>query len=59
MIAHKGKTDPRLGSVKLNKLLYYADFTAYRNLEKAITGAEYQHLPEGPARDTDCQHRQN
>ena len=49
LIANKGKADPRLGAVKLNKLLYYADFTAYRNLGKAITGAEYQHLPEGPA----------
>ena len=49
LIAHKSKADPRLGAVKLNKLLYYADFTAYRRLGKSITGAEYQHLPEGPA----------
>ena len=48
-IAHKSKSDPRFGAVKLNKLLYYADFTAYRLLGKSITGAEYQHLSEGPA----------
>ncbi|THJ22385.1 MAG: DUF4065 domain-containing protein [Nitrospira sp. CG24E] len=48
-IAQKSLSDPRCGAVKLNKLLYYADFTAYRNLGKSITGAEYQHLPEGPA----------
>jgi uncharacterized phage-associated protein len=48
-IAHKSKDDPRCGAVKLNKLLYYADFTAYRLLGRSITGAEYQHLQEGPA----------
>ena len=49
LIAHKSKADPRLRAVKLNQPLYYADFTAYRRLGKSITGAEYQHLPEGPA----------
>lgn len=48
-VAYKGEDDPRLGAVKLNKLLYYADFTAYKTLGKSISGAEYQHLPEGPA----------
>ena len=48
-IAHKSISDPRCGAVKLNKLLYYADFTAYRRIGKSITGAEYQHLQEGPA----------
>ncbi len=48
-IAQKSKADPRCGAVKLNKLLYYADFSAYRLLGRAITGAEYQHLQEGPA----------
>lgn len=48
-IAYKSKADPRCGAVKLNKLLYYADFTAYRLLGRSITGAEYQHLQEGPA----------
>lgn len=48
-IAHKSEDDPRLGAVKLNKLLYYADFNAFRELGTSITGATYQHLEEGPA----------
>jgi hypothetical protein len=36
------------GAVKLNKLLFYADFIAYRRLGKSITGQEYQHLSQGP-----------
>lgn len=48
-LASKSKDDQRFGAVKLNKLLYYTDFTAYRLLGKSITGAEYQHLQEGPA----------
>lgn len=42
-------TDPTYGSVKLNKILYYADFMAYRELGKPITGATYFKLQEGPA----------
>jgi hypothetical protein len=41
--------DPKFGAIKLNKILYYADFQAYRELGRSITGATYQHLPEGPA----------
>ena len=48
-IARKSDEDPRFGAVKLNKLLYYADFNAYRRLGKPITGAEYRKLSEGPA----------
>jgi Protein of unknown function (DUF4065) len=48
-IAHKSKDDPRFGAVKLNKILYYSDFYAYRLNGCSITGAEYQHLAEGPA----------
>jgi hypothetical protein len=36
------------GAVKLNKLLFYADFIAYRRFGESITGQEYQHLPQGP-----------
>jgi hypothetical protein len=36
------------GAVKLNKLLFYADFIAFRRLGKSITGQEYQHLRLGP-----------
>ncbi len=41
--------DPTYGSVKLNKILYFADFMAYRELGKPITGATYFKLAEGPA----------
>ena len=48
-IAHNSEGDPRLGAVKLNKLLYYSDFNAFIELGASITGATYQHLEEGPA----------
>lgn len=48
-IARKSEDDPRFGAVKLNKILYYADFNAYRRLGRSITGAEYRKLNEGPA----------
>ena len=38
-----------IGSVKLNKLLFFADFRAYAELGEPITGARYQKLPLGPA----------
>lgn len=41
--------DPTYGSVKLNKILYFADFMAYRELGQPITGATYFKLQEGPA----------
>ena len=48
-IARNSADDPTFGSVKLNKVLYYADFAAYRLYGKPITGAKYQKLTEGPA----------
>lgn len=48
-IALKSEKDQRFGAIKLNKILYYADKTAYLSLGKTITGIEYQHLEEGPA----------
>lgn len=48
-IAEQGQDDPALGAIKLNKILYFADMRAYLQLNKSITGATYQHLPEGPA----------
>lgn len=43
------RDDPAFGAVKLNKLLYYADSKAYRELGDSITGATYQNLSEGHA----------
>ena len=48
-IAWSSENDPRFGAVKLNKILYYSDFAAYRRLGRSITEATYQHLEEGPA----------
>lgn len=48
-IAQKSVEDRWFGAVKLNKILYYCDFTAFLMLRRSITGATYQRLPEGPA----------
>ncbi len=48
-VAEKSADDPRFGAVKLNKILYYSDFGAYRILGHSISGDDYQHLEEGPA----------
>jgi putative zinc finger/helix-turn-helix YgiT family protein len=36
---------------KLNKLLFYADFKHFKEYAVSITGAQYAHLPYGPAPD--------
>ncbi len=56
-IAEKSHGDRRFGAIKLNKILYYADFAAYRRLGAPITGDEYQHLSEGPAPRHLLEHR--
>ena len=44
--------DAGIGMVKLNKLLYRADFEAYRTLGSSITGETYERQEFGPvARD--------
>lgn len=48
-ISRQSEGDPSFGAVKLNKILFYADFLAYRKFGRAITGAEYQKLSHGPA----------
>ena len=37
------------GATKLNKILYWADFEAFRRFGQPITGARYFRLPNGPA----------
>ncbi len=49
LIARKSEGDPRFGSLKLNKLLFYSDFVAYLMLGKPISGQEYFALENGPA----------
>lgn len=48
-VASKSQKDPTVGAIKLNKILYYSDFIAYKRLGRPITGAGYQKLMEGPA----------
>jgi hypothetical protein len=48
-LAHQSGGDPGFAATKLNKLMYFCDFEAYRQLGRSITGARYQKLPWGPA----------
>jgi len=48
LVAQLSEDDEKFGAVKLNKLLCYADFTAYRQLGKSITGQTYFRNPKGP-----------
>lgn len=47
-LALKCESDPRFGSVKLNKLLFAIDFSSYLTWRKPITEAEYISLELGP-----------
>ncbi len=48
-VSRKLQGDSRFGSTKLNKVLFFCDIMAYRDLGKSITGQEYQKLNHGPA----------
>ncbi len=48
-ISKKLSNDDHFGQIKLNKVVFFSDFTAFGRLGKTITGLEYQHLDEGPA----------
>jgi hypothetical protein len=48
-IAEKCMEDPTFGAVKLNKILYFADFFAYADWGAPITGATYMKARRGPA----------
>ena len=48
-ICGKGQEQKHFGAIKLNKILYYCDFTTYERLDFAITGAAYRKLKHGPA----------
>lgn len=48
-VVERSEGDPFFGAVKLNKILYYADFRAYRELGHSVSDASYQKLDEGPA----------
>ena len=48
-IARQSEGDEAFGAVKLNKILFVADFDAYIKFGKSITGQEYFALERGPA----------
>src|SRR6266498_3793255 len=48
-LADQSREDPGFAQTKLNKLLYFCDFEAFRRLGRSITGATYQKLEWGPA----------
>jgi hypothetical protein len=48
-LAQASQGDPRFGATKLNKLLFFCDFLAYRNLGRSISGESYMRLEHGPA----------
>ncbi|MGC2300484.1 MAG: Panacea domain-containing protein [Acidobacteriaceae bacterium] len=48
-ISQRSAHDLYFGATKLNKILYLSDFRAYGLWGSSITGAEYQHLQQGPA----------
>jgi hypothetical protein len=48
-IGAKCALDEHYGVLKLNKILFYADFNAHRALGSAITGVEYRKYTHGPA----------
>ena len=47
-ICRASENDESFGAVKLNKLLFYSDFAAYRSFGRSITGQEYQRRDKGP-----------
>lgn len=47
-VADRCEADPTFGAVKLNKILFYADFLAFASTGKPITGVEYEKMQLGP-----------
>lgn len=48
-VAMLTQDDPAAGAVKINKILFHADFAAYLELGQPITGHPYVHREYGPA----------
>jgi Protein of unknown function (DUF4065) len=49
LISEWSQADPKFGAIKLNKLLFHADFSSFLTYGEPITGQEYFALPQGPA----------
>jgi Protein of unknown function (DUF4065) len=48
-VSEKSASDPHFGAIKLNKILYHADFRAFERFGVPLTGVRYQKLKLGPA----------
>lgn len=48
-VARESESDGKCGATKLYKILFYADFEAYRKLGNSISGQKYQKQEKGPA----------
>ncbi len=49
LITEWSQADKKFGAIKLNKLLFHCDFSAYLTFGEPITSQEYFALPQGPA----------
>jgi hypothetical protein len=49
LICARSEHDRKFGAIKLNKLLFHSDFSAYLTFGKPISGQQYFKLPKGPA----------
>jgi hypothetical protein len=49
LISELSQIDQKFGAIKLNKLLFHADFSSFLTYGQPITGQEYFKLPQGPA----------
>lgn len=47
-IANKCEDDPKFGAVKLNKILFYADFISFAEYGEPVTGVKYRKFQQGP-----------
>lgn len=48
MVLYFSQVNPKLSKTKLMKLLFYTDFTHFKNHGYSLSGMPYQHLPYGP-----------
>jgi hypothetical protein len=48
-VAQRCQSAPLFGLIKLNKILWRADFLSFVERGQPVTGRQYQRLPQGPA----------
>ncbi|MFN3671911.1 MAG: Panacea domain-containing protein [Bosea sp. (in: a-proteobacteria)] len=48
-VAKQCQSAPSFGLIKLNKILWRADFVSFAERGQPVTGRQYQRLPQGPA----------